>query len=186
MEFQTLDPNGPVLLIPKVFEDQRGYFMETFRQADFERHCGNYNFVQDNQSKSAGNVLRGLHFQRRHPQGKLVRVISGTVFDVVVDLRAGSPNFGKNYSVILDEENRHIFWAPPGFAHGFYVLSNAAEFAYKCTDYYAPEDEYCVRWDDPDLAISWPLAGKPPILSAKDQRGESFSGLTPISLPSNG
>lgn len=172
MEFKELDPNGPVLMIPKIFGDKRGYFMETFRQAEFETHCGNYKFVQDNQSKSAKNVLRGLHYQLQYPQGKLARVISGKVFDVVVDLRKNSVSFGKAYSVILDAQTAHILWVPPGFAHGFYVLSDEAEFIYKCTDYYHPEDEHCLLWNDPALAIDWPLQASEPELSVKDISGK--------------
>lgn len=165
-------PNGPVLMIPAVHGDARGYFMETFRQNEFERHCGHYEFVQDNQSSSTGPVLRGLHYQLRHPQGKIARVIRGKVFDVAVDLRKSSPTFGQAFSVVLDDENRHAFWVPPGFAHGFLVLSDAAEFVYKCTDYYAPGDEHCLLWNDPSLRVSWPLpCGASPILSPKDQQG---------------
>lgn len=171
MDFEPLAPNGPVLLIPKVFGDERGYFMETFRQNDFEKHCGSYTFVQDNQSKSSGHVLRGLHYQLRHPQGKLVRVMSGRVFDVAVDLRRSSPTFGKSFSAILDESNHHGLWVPPGFAHGFLVMSGEAEFVYKCTTYYAPDDEHCLLWNDKTVAIDWPLEGHEPLLSAKDKKG---------------
>lgn len=175
MQFKALMENGPVLLIPQKHGDSRGYFMETFRQNEFAAHCGPYQFVQDNQSKSARNVLRGLHYQLHKPQGKLVRVISGKVFDVVVDLRKSSACFGRTYSTILDAENCHILWAPPGFAHGFYVLSEEAEFVYKCTDYYAPEDEHCLLWNDQTLAISWPLLEQEPSLSAKDLQGLPFA-----------
>lgn len=171
MQFQPIDPDGPVLLIPEIFGDDRGFFMETFRQNDFEKHCGNYQFVQDNQSKSTRNVLRGMHYQLGHPQGKLVRVISGSVFDAVVDLRKSSPNFGKSYGVVLDALSRHSLWVPPGFAHGFLVLSDSAEFVYKCTDYYYPEDECSLLWNDPQLDIKWPLDVAPPILSPKDKKG---------------
>lgn len=173
MQFDILAPNGPVLMTPRKISDGRGYFMETFRQNEFEQHCGLWQFVQDNQSKSKKNVLRGLHYQYRHPQGKLVRVISGTVFDVAVDLRKSSPNLGRNYGVVLDDVKSQLFWIPPGFAHGFLVLSESAEFVYKCTDYYDPEDEMCVRWDDADLKINWPINEKP-LLSAKDLAGEDF------------
>lgn len=175
MEFRHLAPGGPVLLIPQIFGDSRGYFMETFRQNEFDAHCDKHEFVQDNQSKSAGNVLRGLHYQLQSPQGKLVRVISGKVFDVAVDLRRSSKTFGRNFGVILDESNRHAFWVPPGFAHGFFVMSAEAVFVYKCTTYYAPEDEYCLKWDDPSLKIDWPLNGREPELSAKDKKGRAFS-----------
>ncbi|MBD5642088.1 MAG: dTDP-4-dehydrorhamnose 3,5-epimerase [Desulfovibrio sp.] len=171
MEFKALDPNGPVLLIPRIFGDERGFFMETFRQNEFEEHCGKHEFVQDNHSKSGGNVLRGLHYQLKNPQGKLVRVISGKVFDAVVDLRRSSPNFGKSYGVILDAEARHSLWVPPGFAHGFLVLEDNTEFVYKCTAYYDPTDEHCLLWNDPELGINWPLTGAEPVLSAKDRKG---------------
>lgn len=169
MEFKHLDPDGPVILIPRIFRDERGYFMETFRDNDFRAHCGEYQFVQDNQSKSSRDVLRGLHFQYEHPQGKLVRVISGSVLDVCVDLRKSSSNFGKSYSVELNTGNNAQFWIPPGFAHAFLVLSDVAEFVYKCTDYYAPGDEYTLLWNDPDLKLNWPCSN--PVLSEKDLKG---------------
>lgn len=172
MEFEFLDPGGPVLLIPKIFRDARGYFMETFRENEFREHCGDYNFVQDNQSKSSRHVLRGLHFQYKHPQGKLVRSIAGRVLDVCVDLRRKSPFFGKSYQVELDTENNRQLWIPPGFAHAFLVLSDTAEFVYKCTDYYAPGDEYTLLWNDPDIAIQWPAIT--PLLSEKDLKGLPF------------
>lgn len=176
MEFRSLAPNGPVLLIPKVWGDERGYFMETYRQKDFEAHCGRYEFVQDNQSKSSAHVLRGIHYQLNKPQGKLVRVISGSVYDVAVDLRRSSPNFGRPYGVVLDSESRQSLWVPPGFGHGFLVLSPSAEFVYKCTAYYAPEDEYCLLWNDSDVAVEWPGldAGLAPLLSPKDQAGRAL------------
>lgn len=172
MEFQILDPNGPVLLQPKIIGDERGYFMEIFRQNEFQEHCGDYAFVQDNQSKSTRGVLRGIHFQFRHPQGKLVRVFSGKVYDLAVDLRKSSPNFGKCYGVVLDDINHNLFWIPPGFGHGFMVMSDSAEFVYKCTDYYAPGDEYTLLWNDPELNINWPQGE--PLLSEKDKKGLSF------------
>ena len=175
MEYKHLAPNGPVVLVPRVFGDERGYFMETFRQNEFEEHCGHYNFVQDNQSKSIKNVLRGLHYQLENPQGKLVRVISGKVFDVAVDLRRSSPAFGKTYGVTLDAASHHSLWVPPGFAHGFFVMSDEAEFVYKCTAYYAPGDEYCLLWNDPDLDIEWPLDNMQPQLSSKDEKGLSLA-----------
>ena len=177
MEFISLAENGPVILVPKVFGDERGYFMETFRQNEFERHCGDYAFVQDNQSLSQRRVLRGLHYQAKHPQGKLVRVIRGKVYDVAVDLRVSSKYFGKYFGVILDDVERKSLWIPPGFAHGFYVLSDEAEFVYKCTDYYDPADERCLIWNDPTINVAWPLNGEPPILSAKDEKGTSFNAL---------
>lgn len=172
MEFKVLDPGGPVILIPKVFRDARGYFMETFRENEFREHCGDYRFVQDNQSKSSGNVLRGLHFQYKRPQGKLVRSISGSVLDVCVDLRKSSPYFGKNYQAELNDDNNHQLWIPPGFAHAFLVLSDSAEFVYKCTDYYNPGDEFTLLWNDPELGINWPVAN--PLLSEKDLKGRPF------------
>ena len=171
MEFQTLAAGGPVVMTPLVHGDARGYFMETFRQNDFAHHCGEHVFVQDNQSRSRGGVLRGLHYQLRQPQGKLLRVISGRVFDVAVDLRRSSPHFGKSYSMVLDTVEHRMFWVPPGFAHGFLVLGDGAEFVYKCTTYYDPGDEYCLKWDDPALCIDWPLPEGGPILSEKDTRG---------------
>lgn len=175
MEFKSMCANGPVVMIPQKFGDARGYFMETFRQNEFEAHCGKYVFVQDNQSKSQKNVLRGLHYQLQNPQGKLVRVIAGTVFDVAVDLRKSSPAFGKVFHVILDAAQSHMFWVPPGFAHGFMVLSDEAEFVYKCTEYYAPQDEYCLLWNDPELQIPWPNDSAVPVLSEKDGKGLSMS-----------
>ncbi|GEN24193.1 dTDP-4-dehydrorhamnose 3,5-epimerase [Halomonas cupida] len=176
MEYQPLAIPDVVLLTPKVFGDERGFFLETFRQSEFEQHCGKYQFVQDNHSRSAQGILRGLHYQLEHPQGKLVRVTRGEVFDVAVDMRKQSPTFGQWVGALLNEDNKQMLWVPPGFAHGFYVTSPAgAEFQYKCTDYYAPGDEYSVRWDDPSLAIEWPLVeGKPPQVSEKDAQGNSL------------
>ena len=161
-----------VLLIePRVFADERGYFFESHNQREFETAAGmQTTFVQDNQSRSKNNVLRGLHYQNPQPQGKLVRVLAGEVFDVVVDIRRSSSNFGKWTGVTLSEENRFALWVPPGFAHGFLVISEHADVLYKTTDYYAPQHEHCIVWDDSDLAIAWPLAG-PPEVSAKDQKG---------------
>ena len=168
-----------VLIIePKVFGDERGFFFESFNQRAFDEATGlSLPFVQDNHSKSAKNVLRGLHYQwPPQAQGKLVRVVAGEVFDVAVDIRRGSPNFGQWTSAVLSAENRRQLWIPPGFAHGFLVLSDSAEFLYKTTDYYAPALERCIRWDDPALAIAWPLSA-PPVLSAKDQCGVAFDSL---------
>jgi dTDP-4-dehydrorhamnose 3,5-epimerase len=161
-----------VLIIePRVFADERGYFFESHNQREFEAAAGlQTTFVQDNQSRSKKNVLRGLHYQNPQPQGKLVRVLAGEVFDVVVDIRRSSSNFGKWTGVTLSEENRFALWVPPGFAHGFLVISEHADVLYKTTDYYAPQHEHCIVWDDSDLAIAWPLAG-PPDLSPKDQKG---------------
>tara|TARA_B100000614_G_scaffold261658_1_gene291909 strand:- start:832 stop:1359 length:528 start_codon:yes stop_codon:yes gene_type:complete len=159
-----------IMMTPKVFGDNRGFFMETFRQDDFEVNVGEYKFVQDNHSKSSKNILRGLHYQIKQPQGKLVRVIHGKVFDVAVDLRKSSPTFGQWVGKTLSSENKEMFWVPPGFAHGFCVLSDTAEFVYKCTDYYAPEHERCIIWNDPQIGIDWPLDGEP-VLSDKDRSG---------------
>ncbi|MFY1896603.1 dTDP-4-dehydrorhamnose 3,5-epimerase [Achromobacter xylosoxidans] len=161
-----------VLVIePKVFGDARGYFYESFNQAAFDAVVGRkVAFVQDNHSRSARHVLRGLHYQIRQTQGKLVRVVEGEVFDVAVDLRQSSPTFGKWVGAILSEENRRQLWVPEGFAHGFVVLSDYASFLYKTTDYYAPEHERTIKWDDPSIGIEWPFEGAP-ILSAKDQVG---------------
>ena len=175
MEFKTLAPNGPVLMIPVVHGDERGFFMDTFRQNEFEAQCGPHTFVQDNHSKSRQGVLRGMHYQLRQPQGKLVRVIQGQVYDVVVDLRVSSPTFGQSFAALLDDANRHMLWVPPGFAHGFLVLSSEVEFIYKCTTYYAPDDEYCLRWDDPVPGITWPLLAKDLVVSAKDREGLAFA-----------
>jgi dTDP-4-dehydrorhamnose 3,5-epimerase len=167
---------------PKVFGDERGFFFESFNLRVFKEATGlEPNFVQDNHSKSARNVLRGLHYQIKQPQGKLVRVVSGEVFDVAVDIRRGSPTFGKWVGDILSAENKKQLWIPPGFAHGFLVLSESAEFLYKTTDYWAPEHERCIRWDDPQLAIDWPLKGLP-ALSAKDAAGRN---LAESELPSH-
>ena len=164
-----------VLLIePKVFGDDRGFFFESFNRRAFHEATGlNVDFVQDNHSKSARNVLRGLHYQLAQPQGKLVRVTQGEVFDVAVDIRKGSPTYGQWVGEILSAENKKQLWIPAGLAHGFVVLSETAEFLYKTTDYYAPQHERCIAWNDPDLAIAWPIEG-PPLLSAKDAAGAAF------------
>lgn len=172
--FQTALPEV-LILEPEVFGDDRGFFYESFNQKTFEKLTGvNVHFVQDNHSKSAANVLRGLHYQIQQPQGKLVRVISGEVFDVVVDLRRQSTTFGQWEGTVLSAENRRQVWVPPGFAHGYLVLKNDTELLYKTTDYYAPQYERCVRWDDPELGIQWPLLAEP-ILSAKDKVGLNLS-----------
>lgn len=165
------------LIEPQVFGDERGFFFESFNQARFEAAIGcAVRFVQDNHSKSARGVLRGLHFQDPSPQGKLVRVTQGDVFDVAVDIRKDSPTFGHCVGEILSAENKKQLWIPEGLAHGFLVLSDTAEFMYKTTDYYAPAHEQCIRWDDPTLAIKWPLDGTP-TLSSKDQNGRLFSEM---------
>lgn len=176
MQFEKLAIPDVVLITPQVFGDERGFFMETFRQSEFEAHCGNYQFVQDNHSKSKQGILRGLHYQLEKPQGKLVRVTQGEVFDVAVDLRESSPTFGQWVGVYLSAENKQMLWVPPGFAHGFYVTSEEAEFQYKCTDYYNPGDEYSLLWCDAELSIEWPfINGQPPCLSAKDEIGQALT-----------
>ena len=162
------------ILEPVVFGDDRGFFFESFNERAFAAAIGaSFRFVQDNHSRSREGVLRGLHFQQKHPQGKLVRVAAGAIFDVAVDIRPGSSTRGRWIGVELSAENRRQLWVPPGLAHGFLVISETAEVLYKTTDYYAPEDERCILWSDPQLAIEWPLK-QPPILSAKDQRGASL------------
>jgi dTDP-4-dehydrorhamnose 3,5-epimerase len=168
IEVRTLSISGLFIIQPKVFGDTRGYFFETYSERDFTEAGIEAKFVQDNQSKSSRGVLRGLHFQKTHPQGKLVRVIEGEVFDVAVDLRSGSPTFGKWEGVKLSGTLQNQFFIPPGFAHGFLVLSDTAVFAYKCTDFYHPEDEGGIFWDDPTIGVTWPDAGVEPKLSDKD------------------
>lgn len=164
-----------VLLEPKVFGDERGFFFESFNQKQFNKFIGQeITFVQDNHSRSAKNVLRGLHYQIEQPQGKLVRVIEGEIFDVAVDLRKSSPYFGKWVSAILSSMNKHQLWIPAGFAHGFLVLSDTAEVIYKATDYYAPASEKTILWNDSQLSINWPLNDITPITSSKDQQGVLF------------
>ena len=161
-----------VLIEPKVFGDARGFFYGSFNQRAFNEATGtNHGFVQDNHSRSARGVLRGLHYQVQQPQGKLVRVVRGAVFDVAVDIRKGSPTFGQWVGEELSEDNHRQLWVPPGFAHGFLVLSETAEFLYKTTDYYAPAHERCIIWNDPAIGITWPDIGANPLLSAKDQQG---------------
>lgn len=162
-----------MLFTPRVFGDARGFFYESFNAQVFSQATGlQSQFVQDNHSKSSRHVLRGLHYQIQQPQGKLVRVTQGAVFDVAVDLRKRSPTFGHWVGEVLSDENKRMLWVPEGFAHGFLVLSETAEFLYKTTDFYAPQHERCIAWNDPDLAIDWPLAGITPQLSAKDQDGK--------------
>jgi len=165
-----------LLLKPKVFGDERGFFMETYRDSLFAELGIDVSFVQDNHSASARGVLRGLHYQTVQPQGKLVRVVAGEVYDVAVDMRRDSPTFGQHVGVHLSADNKHMFWVPPGFAHGFLVLSDRAEFVYKCTNYYAPEHEQSLLWNDPELGIEWPnLEGEVPSLSAKDIAGSPLA-----------
>ncbi len=164
-----------IIFEPKVFGDDRGFFFESFNSRQFTDLIGrNVDFVQDNHSRSAKNVLRGLHYQIQQPQGKLVRVVQGAVFDVAVDIRRSSPTFGQHVGVELSAENKRIFWVPEGFAHGFVVLSDTAEFLYKTTDYWAPEFERSIAWNDPALSIQWPILGQP-TLSAKDQQAFSLA-----------
>lgn len=160
-----------LILEPKVFGDARGFFMESFNAKAFREATGlNVTFVQDNHSRSAKNVLRGLHYQIRQPQGKLVQVVRGAVFDVAVDIRKSSPTFGQWVGAELSDTNHRQMWVPPGMAHGFLVLSDSADFLYKTTDYYAPEFERCIRWNDPDIGIQWPIR-EAPLLSGRDQAG---------------
>ncbi len=175
MSFQSLAIADVVLFEPKVFGDERGFFFESFNQRNFEQAIGRtVNFVQDNHSRSAKGVLRGLHYQIQQPQGKLVRVVQGEVFDVAVDLRRHSATFGQWVGVYLSAENKKQLWVPEGFAHGFVVLSESAEFLYKTTDYYAPAHERCIIWNDAHIGIDWPLT-ETPQLSAKDAQGLSFA-----------
>jgi len=164
-----------LILEPKVFGDARGFFFESFNQRVFNQATGMaVQFVQDNHSRSARGVLRGLHYQIRQPQGKLVRVVRGSVFDVTVDLRRSSPTFGRWVGVELSEDNHRQLWVPPGFAHGFLVTSESADFLYKTTDYYAPEHERCIAWDEPTIGIEWPIESMPQ-LSVKDRAGLSLA-----------
>ena len=171
----TCDIEGLYVIEPTVFKDERGYFMETYNQNDFKEAGLNMTFVQDNQSMSVKGVLRGLHFQKQYPQGKLVRAVRGTVFDVAVDLRSDSKTYGKWFGVTLSAENKKQFYIPEGFAHGFLVLSDEAEFAYKCTDFYHPGDEGGLLWSDPEIGVDWPIEpGMELIISDKDKK---WSGL---------
>lgn len=178
MKFEPTPLADVYLLHPRVFGDARGFFLEswnaqTFREAGFE-----LDFVQDNHSRSARGTLRGLHYQTEHSQGKLVRVTAGEVFDVVVDLRRSSPSFGRWYGETLNADNHRMLWVPPGFAHGFLVTSEYADFQYKCTDFYHPGSEVCLAWDDPTVGVQWPLAaGEAPTLSGKDAQGLAWGDL---------
>ena len=175
MKNTALALSGVVLIEPRIFGDERGFFFESFNQAQFESAIErSVTFVQDNHSRSVRNVLRGLHYQVRQPQGKLVRVVSGEIFDVAVDIRKGSATFGQWVGEVLSAENKRQLWIPEGFAHGFLVLSESAEVLYKSTDYYAPAHERCIAWDDPSLAIKWPIDGTP-TLSVKDTKGQLLS-----------
>jgi dTDP-4-dehydrorhamnose 3,5-epimerase len=172
MEFERTAIPEVVLIRPRVFGDPRGYFFESWQQREFAAAGIEASFVQDNENLSRRHVLRGLHYQLKQPQGKLVRVATGAVFDVAVDVRRSSPSFGRWVGALLTDENHHALWVPAGFAHGFVVLSDSAQFLYKCTDFYAPQHERVIRWDDPDLGIDWRLpAGTAPLLSGRDAAG---------------
>lgn len=175
MKYIPTDIPDVILIEPTVFGDARGFFMETWQQRSFQEAVADVTFVQDNHSKSGRDILRGLHYQVQNTQGKLVRVVSGKVFDVAVDLRQSSPSFGQWVGYELSAENKRMLWVPEGFAHGFYVMSETAEFVYKCTDYYAPQHERSLLWNDPSLSIDWPLVNKTPLLSDKDAKGELFA-----------
>lgn len=174
MKFTPLSISDVVLVEPKVFGDERGFMMESWNQRDFVNNGIDCNFVQDNHSCSSKGVLRGLHFQAKQIQGKLVRVTAGSVYDVVVDIRENSPTVGAYVAEILSAGNKKMLWIPPGFAHGFLTLEDKTEFLYKCTDFYAPEHEKSILWNDPDLNIEWPLQGQDPELSLKDREAPLF------------
>lgn len=169
---------GPLIIEPRVFGDARGFFMETWNAAAFGAAGLDLNFVQDNHSRSQKGVLRGLHFQNPGPQGKLVRVTSGAVFDVAVDLRKSSDHFGQWVGVELSAENQRMFWVPEGFAHGFLTLEDDTDFLYKCTAPYAPQSEHTLAWDDPAVGIEWPIAGLEPLISEKDAKGLALADVT--------
>ena len=178
MKFEATPLAGLYTLEPAVFGDARGFFSETWNANTFREAGFDLDFVQDNHSRSAQGILRGLHYQRQHTQGKLVRVTSGAVYDVAVDLRRDSPTLGQWYGVTLSADNHKMLWVPPGFAHGFYVLTNFADFQYKCTDIYHPDSEVCLAWNDPQVGIDWPIiAGQEPQLSSKDAIGLSWEEL---------
>jgi dTDP-4-dehydrorhamnose 3,5-epimerase len=178
MKFDTTPLKDVLLLQPKVFGDQRGFFLESWSLETFREAGLDLNFVQDNHSRSAHGILRGMHYQTEHTQGKLVRVTSGEVFDVVVDLRRESQTLGQWYGATLSADNHHMLWVPPGFAHGFYVTSEYADFQYKCTDIYHPASEVCLAWDDPTVGIEWPVpAGEQPQLSGKDAQGLAWDEI---------
>jgi dTDP-4-dehydrorhamnose 3,5-epimerase len=163
------------IIEPRIFGDERGFFLETFRDDWFKNNVADVTFIQDNHSKSSQGILRGMHYQLEQTQGKLVRVTSGEVYDVAIDMRKNSPSYGQWFGVLLSAKNMLQLWVPAGFAHGFYVTSESAEFVYKCTDYYAPQHEFSVKWDDPALAITWPiLTNTKPSLSVKDEEGLLF------------
>ncbi|MAC32106.1 MAG: dTDP-4-dehydrorhamnose 3,5-epimerase [Haliea sp.] len=176
MIFEPTSLPGVFLLQPRVFGDERGFFLESWNAATFREAGFDLDFVQDNHSRSARGILRGLHYQTRHTQGKLVRVTAGAVFDVAVDLRRDSPTLGQWFGAELSAENHRMLWVPPGFAHGFYVLSESADFQYKCTDYYDPKSEITLAWNDPRVGIDWPIPpGESPQLSGKDAEGLAWT-----------
>ena len=178
MRFEETPLADVVLLHPEVYGDERGFFLESWNQRSFAEAGFDWHFVQDNHSRSSRGILRGLHFQTEHSQGKLVRISQGAVFDVIVDLRRSSPSFGSWYGVELSAESHNMLYLPPGCAHGFYVLSEYADFLYKASDYYHPQSELSLRWNDPELGIDWPLAaGQTPLLSAKDAAGLAWSEI---------
>ncbi|MGL5452711.1 MAG: dTDP-4-dehydrorhamnose 3,5-epimerase [Aeromonas sp.] len=178
MQYRSTSLAGVMILTPTTFSDKRGQFRECFRQAEFEQYCGPFSLVQDNLSRSVGGTLRGLHYQRSQPQGKLVQVISGTIFDVVVDIRPNSVSYGQWFGYELNAKLGELIWIPPGFAHGFYVMSDSADVFYRCSDYYLPADEGVIRWNCPTLAINWPISEQLPVLlSDKDERAPGFAGV---------
>jgi dTDP-4-dehydrorhamnose 3,5-epimerase len=185
MQIDTTPIPGVLRITPKAFGDARGFFLETYQDRRYAEAGITLPFVQDNHSRSRRGTLRGMHFQHTHPQGKLVSVTRGRVFDVALDIRPDSPAFGRWHAEVLDDQNHRQLWVPPGLAHGFCVLSQTCDFVYKCTDYYHPEDEGCVRFDDPDVAIAWPLdeIGGPPLLSDKDRLAPLLSEIDPATLP---
>jgi dTDP-4-dehydrorhamnose 3,5-epimerase len=186
MKVTRTDIDGVLILEPQVFGDERGFFMESYNRRRFAEATGiDVDFVQDNHSRSRRGVLRGLHYQVQQPQGKLVRVTSGAVFDVAVDIRPGSPSFGRTVCIELTADAHQLLWLPPGMAHGFLVLSEVVDFLYKTTDYYAPMHERCIAWDDPDLAIPWPLEGINPTISAKDAGGKRWVDMASVELPTS-
>ena len=182
MNITQTNIEGLILIKPKVFGDERGFFMETYNEQAFKEQIGDFHFVQDNHSKSAKGVLRGLHFQNPQSQGKLVRASAGAVFDVVVDIRKGSPSFGLLYGIELSGANKKQLWIPPGLAHGFLTLENDTEFIYKCTDFYAPQFDNTLMWNDPEIAIEWPIIDTALNLSEKDLQGKSLSQFTTLPL----
>ncbi|QLE86066.1 dTDP-4-dehydrorhamnose 3,5-epimerase [Shewanella sp. Scap07] len=183
MNFISTEIEDVKLIEPIVHSDERGYFMEVFDESEFRQQCGNYIFIRENQSLSSQNVLRGLHYQTQHTQGKLIRVVRGQVFDVAVDIRDGSPTYGQWVGHILSEVNKLQLWVPPGFAHGFYVMSSLAEVVYKCTDKYDPSSEVSISWKDPEIAIKWPFSDDhEPILSVRDSNAQSFADAKKLFL----